>query len=138
MKSASRLTLHAARLVVIGLLVVGCASVTDAGDAPVLDVSVDGEVIGSVDANSWCRKILLGNGPCVAADGPVSEFDVGCEADVQIDPRGEGWQLLESNVLTEVTETGWSVGFAEGDILIDMDAPSIEASWYFIIERPAC
>lgn len=137
MRSASRFTLHAARLVVIGLLVVGCASVTDAGDAPVLDLSVGNEVIGSVDAGSWCRT-SMGVDTCVAADGPVSEFDVGCEADLQIDPRGEGWQLLDSNVLAEVTETGWSIGFAEGDVLIDMGAPSVEASWYFIIERPAC
>ena len=138
MKSASRFTLHAARHVVIGLLAVGCSWVTDGGDAPVLDVIIGDEVIGSVDASSWCRRTAFGTNACVAADGPVAGFDVECEADVHFGPRGQGWRLLESNVLVEASGGRWSIAAAEGDVLIDMDAPRVEASWFFTIRRADC
>ena len=80
----------------------------------------------------------MGVDACVAADGAVSEVEVACDADVQIEPVGQGWRLVESNVLVEESGGRWSIGAAEGDVLIDMDAPSVEASWYFIIERPDC
>ena len=102
-----------------------------------LDVSVGDDVIGSVGASSWCRT-SMGVDTCVAADGPVPEFDVACDADVQLDPEGEGWRLRESNVPVEQSVGSWSIGAGAGDILIDMDAPSVEASWYFIIERSGC
>ena len=80
----------------------------------------------------------MGVDACVAADGAVSEFDVACNADVQIEPVGQGWRLVESNVLVEASGGRWSIGAAEGDVLIDMDAPRVEASWFFTIRRADC
>jgi hypothetical protein len=70
-----------------------------------------------------------------AADGPVMAFDF----EVGFAPREPGgWLLQDANVPVEELDGRWSVGKAAGDIVIDMDGASTEASWSFILERPDC
>ncbi len=103
-----------------------------------LDLSVDEEVIGSVNAGTWCRVSSLGADACVAADGPVPSFDVECGVDIGLAPQGTGWLLRDANVPVQGLEGLWSIGAAAGDVLIAMDSVRTEASWFFVIERSAC
>jgi hypothetical protein len=121
------------------ILLAGCLpDGPDAGDAPILDVSVGESMLGSVSAGSWCRS-SFGIDACVAADGPVTTFDVECGVEVGFAPREPGgWLLQDANVPVEELDGRWSVGKAAGDIVIDMDGASTEASWSFILERSDC